>query len=504
MSDLDDALNAMKKARPGYDKAKAYSEGPVSETFVSPKLRRLLRAKGNSFITLLGDVVIDGVADKLEITAITGQDDAQTQAVAAVDEANNMALTRPETNRRALQFGDAYLSAWPALDEDGNEVAGQVKVSVWDPRTCRVLYDPENPGVPKLAIFRWEVGKRVRVDLAYADRIEHYISKSDGGRASSANDFVPYTEDGREAEEPNPYGEVPVFHFHGTGLPGEYGTPEHRPFYGTQDKLIKLTVGHMAGVDFNSAPQRVALRELGSNSSEAAELDEDDFAISPDGERTTTKSGEDDLSTLTSGPGTLWDLSGVKDVKEFSTGDPAAFLDPATHYLREGALASKTPLHLFDRTGQIPSGESLKTANEPLDKKTNKRLLSLDGTWRQFYRFVLKLLGHEDATVSISWAPVESTDDTTKLAQAAQRRDVGVPPAQYLRELGYRGEDVDEWLKTGEGDLAARVELLARLGDAVSSMATAVAAGVLDESVVAATVAKVIGDIDGGSDDGGE
>ncbi|WP_410644511.1 hypothetical protein [Amycolatopsis sp. lyj-346] len=504
MSDLDDALKAIDDAAPGYDKAKAYSDGPVEEVFTSRRVRRLLRDQGVEFETLHGDVVIDAVADKLTVEAITSDTEARTKLIAEVDEANNMAQVRPAVMRRALQLGDSYLSAWPVLDAAGNPVKGKVLISVHSPKAMRVLYDEDEPGTPRVAIQKWVVktpvgAKRTRVDLLYDDRIEHYISR--GARSSKAGDFQPYEAEGRDAVEENPYG-FPVFHFHGTGLPGEYGTPEHKCFYGTQNKLLKLEIGDMAGVDFNTLPQRLGLRDAGKpGPSPVDDLDEDEFLASPDGQRTSSTTG-DRKSKLSSEPGSFWDLEGYRDVKQLDPGSPAVFLDRREAYLREGSVVSKTPLHLFDRTGQIPSGESLKTANEPLDNKARRRRTAFDPTWRGFYGFMLKILGQEDAPVTLTWAPIESTDKTTKLNQAKQEQEVGVPVGQSLMGLGYKPDDVKRWLDDGDGGLPQRIAMVAQLGAAVGDFASAVAAGLMDQATVQQVIAKLVGDVTGPDDDG--
>ncbi|MFJ1764035.1 hypothetical protein ACIOD2_27220 [Amycolatopsis sp. NPDC088138] len=504
MTDLDDALKSMADAEDKYCRAKAYSDGPVEEVFTSRRVRRLLQDMGVSFQTLLGNVVIDAVANKLKITAVVvPNDDARTALIAEVDADNRMAQVRPAVMRRALQLGDSYLSAWPALDDSGNLIPGKVRVSVYGPCEMRVLYDEDEPEKPRVSIQKWAVktpaGKRTRVDLLYADRIEHYVSQ--GARSSKAGDFKLYEDDGRGAVEANPYG-FPVFHFQGTGLVGEYGTPEHATFYGTQNKLIKLEASHMAGVDFNTLPQRLGLRDAGTpGPSPVDDLDLDDFEVSPDGGSTKSTGLEDRRSKLSSEPGSFWDLDGYRDVKQLEPGDPKVFLDPRAAYLREGSVASSTPLHLFDRTGQIPSGESLKTANDPLDAKAETRKNAFDPTWHDFYRFVLTILGHDDASVTVSWAPIESTDETTKLDQAKQKQDIGVPVNQSLKELGYKAEDVEGWMDT-DGGLPQRVDLLAQLGDAMGNFASAVAAGLMDQATVQQVITKLLGDVTGSNDDG--
>lgn len=493
VSDLADALAEMESARRGYAKAKAYARGPIDEVFTSRKLKRLLRNNHITFQTVLGGVVIDAVANKLEITDLAVDNEAAAEALAAVEKQNKMDLLRPFVMRMALVFGDAYLMAWPETDDNGKPT-GRIFISYNDPRTVRILYDADNPMVKRLLIKKWATSdKKVRVDLIYEDRVEHFISKRANGRASAATDFEPYAPEGGKEVEENAWG-IPGFHFT-TTMPGEYGIPEHEPFYGTQDKLNKLTVSHMGGIDFTSIPQRAALLDATTNSSEAASLDEDEFSVSPDGQRTVHKDG-DGNSNLSSEPGSLWWLKGVRDLKQFDPASPDAFLKPEIQYLNEGATATSTPLYLFNTAGDFPSGKALRTANAPLDAKAKARKLSFDSTWDEFYRFLMKLLGYPDATVSLTWAPVQTVDEDEKLAQAGVKQELGVPADTTLVELGYDDERVKQWSDDGEGLLPQRIESFARLATALRDISVAVTAGVIDQAVVNELASRLLEDAD--------
>ena len=511
MSDLADALKSLSEACPAYNKARAYAHGPINEVFASPRLKRILKNKQVSFQDVLGDVVIGAVADKLEITAITTDNEQATEALEAQDLRNKMALLRPHVMRKALEYGDSYLLVWPAREADGT-AGDAVDISYHDPRTMRVLYDPENTMKPRLAIQKWATeDKLVRVNLYYppADedaggedgraRIERFVSKQRGGRASAENDFEPFRGEGEEPEEYHDFG-FPVFHFT-TTMPGEYGVPEHKPFYPTQDKINKLTVAHMAGVDYYSIPQRWALLEPDFNSSEASQLNEDEFSISPDGERTEFKDGQG-KSNFSAEPGVVWYQRGVKGFGQFDTADPKAFLDPQQFYLNRGVYATSTPIHLFPGGGDFPSGKSLRTANAPLDKKTGARLLSFDSTWDGVYGHVLSLLGFTDVVLTIRWAPIQTIDEDEKVELAQQKQQAGVPAEQTLKEdLGYDGDTVDQWMADGEALVPQRVELLNQVASAVSSLVPAETAGVLSAGSVQALFDMIVAEIRGETGD---
>jgi hypothetical protein len=513
VSDLGDALKSMQDAAPAYQKAKAYAEGPINEVFASPRLKRILKGKQVSFQDVLGDVVIDAVADKLKITAITTDNEQATKALEEQDKRNKMALLRPHTMRKALEYGDSYMMVWPVAGADGTATR-DVTISYHSPLTMRVLYDTENPMQPRLAIQRWVKGKRVRVNLYYPPdlapregesgraRIERYVSKQDGGRASSDKDFEPFSDGDEQAVEEHDFG-FPVHHFT-TTMPGEYGVPEHFKFYPTQDKLNKLTIVHMAGVDYNATPIRYALMDPNGDTSEAAAMDEDEFAVSEDGRRTTVKDGSG-RSNFSAEPGELWYQKGVRGFGQFDPADPKFLTDPQQFYLNRGAYNTSTPLYLFPNGGDFPSGKALRTANAPLDQKTEARRLSLDSTWDGLYTHVLELLGFRDVVLTIRWAPVQTIDEDEKVSLAKQKQEAGVPAEQTLKEdLEYDSDTVDQWAADGEALVPQKVELIGNLAAAISSLVPAESAGVLESGSVNALFKLIVDEIRGETGDESE
>lgn len=495
--DLGDALTELANAQPGYDKAEQYADGPIDEVFVSQRLRQVMRMSGVNFQEILGDVVINAVANRLSITAVLSADESTADSITELDRQAKMALMRPEVNRLTVKYGDHYLFAWLRPDDS-------IQVVNLDARTARLFYDPDDPMTPMYGIRRWITREKfVRVDLLYPDRVESYISAKADVRAKVAGDFVPYTVPGNTGNTvQHDFGRPPLFHF-STTLPGEYGKPEHEPFYATQDILLKLTLGHMAAVDYTAIPQRYALLEAGVASTEAEDQDDAAFWDTHDSVDPALRTHQRERkASLQARPGSLWMQRGIKAFGQFDPADPAGFLDPALHHLKMGATATSTPLHYFDGvSGSLPSGESLKVALEPLVAKSRARLEVLDDAWITFYTSVLGVMGHPDAQVDLRWAPVEPTSETDTWAVVHSKQDNGVPTDVTLTEAGYDSETVEQWAQDNASNLPAKVALLDQVGSYWAAMSTAVAAGAVTAEQAEQIYTQIMGDLSGDQDD---
>ncbi len=100
------------------------------------------------------------------------------------------------------------------------------------------------------------------------------------------------------------------------------------------------------------------------------------------------------------------------------------------------ASLTSTPLHYFEKTGNIPSGEALRTAEGPLLKKVEDRQYAFGNTWRDLFRFMLRIDGI-NADVEVSWEFVETMDSLDAWEVATKKRIVGVSLKQVLVEMGY-------------------------------------------------------------------
>jgi hypothetical protein len=413
-NDMKKALDLIRERRNYYLTAEAYYEGTQGEIFTNPSWYRLLSVNGNDFRFNFARTVVDSVLNRLEIANITAATDELTNRAKNVWQMNDLQIDADEIHRRALVYGDAYAIVW-------TDVNGEPTVNYNSPLTTIMIYDDENPRMKKFAAKLWQTEdpddytkKIARLNMYYPDKIEKFEMSGEIENVVSVNGFTLI-----DTVE-NPWGYVPVFHFRTTK---QYGRPEHLDAYGPQDAINKLIVTHMNTVDYQGAPQRYALSGSG-NGAEFEDFDEEGTAA-------------ENMGSLKNGPGELWYLRGVTKVGEFAPADHKVFTEPVKDFVRSMASLTNTPLHYFEKTGSVPSGESLRTAEAPLLKKVEDRQITFGSTWADMFRFILTMDAATEPEVQVDWHAVESMDSLDAWEVAVKKRVVGVSLEQVLIEMGY-------------------------------------------------------------------
>lgn len=497
IQDLDEALESLHEAMPGYKKAESYYDGKVGEKFLSEAVQRLLSGSATDFNVNLAGRVVDAVVDRMQITAITAEpiddndngipdeeedssttpvsgdddlpaddtsgvvqpedepedprDEALNEAVAKMWRQNEMDIEAPEIHQKMLKYGDAYLFVGLCDDQDSHETPAsdtpdKVDLFFNSPMNVRVLYDDENPRKKRLAIKRWEIGpkrnKKIRLNLYYPDGGTYkFISKGSSDRSGAA-DFQIFVDDSTDemGYVANDGGEIPFFHFR-TSRP--YGRPEHEKAYGAQDALTKLIKNMMATADFSAFPQRWALQETGTTTDDDLDWD------GPDSDTADTKNPMDLQSQLISGPGRVWPLRNMKSVGQFDSADVDQFLKPINLFAGLMAATTATPVSYFlvSLTGQSVrsiSGESKRRDEAPFISKVNSRQLSAAATWQDSVGYGLRLLGLE-GEVTVRWSPAEVVDGVEGWKAVQEQQKAGVPVRQTLLEAGYTEAEVTSW-----------------------------------------------------------
>jgi hypothetical protein len=415
--DIYRAMDTLSTRRGVYTNSESYYQGDQSEVFAHTKWTNLFRANG-TYVLNFCKTVVDTVLDRLEISTVEATTKAATKTVGQIWEDNELQIDAREIHRRALVFGECYAIVWPDSD-------GKVTITYNSPMTTTMIYDEENPRIKKAAAKLWEQTDSFNstvtyMTLYYADRIEKYRRAGEVATHAGSGDYNGW---GKPYEiVDNPWNAIPVFHFR-THRP--FGTPEHAGAIGAQDAINKLVNNHMLTVDYQGAPQRYALSS-GGNASEFEDFDEGEAA-------------RENIASLKSGPGELWYLNGVTQVGQFNPADPMVFTNPILEYVKYMASLTHTPLHFFVSTTVFGSGEALRSAEAPLTKKVRDRQLSFGTTWRELFKFALRIEGI-DADVQVQWISPESLDTTDNWQIASIKRSLGMPLHTVLEEMGYDSE----------------------------------------------------------------
>jgi hypothetical protein len=426
MKDLRIALEQIITKREGYEKSEAYYEGVNGEVFANQRWFKLFRYEGSDFRFNFSKTVVDSVLNRLEIKQLLTASQEAADYVDRVWEQTDIKLDINEIHRNALVYGDSYAIVWP--DENGD-----MTIDYNSPMTTCVVYSQENPRKKEFAAKMWQVKtdnqKMLYINLYYPDRIEKYMGFGD-------IDLVTHQMNVTQTEViPNPWGEIPVFHFR-THKP--FGRPEHADAFGPQDAINKLISTHMLTVDYQGAPQRYALSN-GGNSNEFSDFSDDDTA-------------RENLAALQNGPGELWYLQGVSSVGQFPAADPGTFTNPVIEYVNAMASVTNTPNHYFMRGANLPSGQALRVAEAPLFKKVLNRQLAFGSTWRDLFKFMFKVEGLP-ADVEIKWENAESVDSLDNWDIAVRKKSVGVGLRQILLEAGYDPEIADAVVEESQAQL---------------------------------------------------
>jgi hypothetical protein len=420
MKDIKLALDQIIDKRDRYMVAEAYYEGANDEVFTHQRWYRLFRSEQSRFSGVtpfrfnFSKTVVDAVHNRLEIHNVETTTPAGDEYINKIWDQTDLKLDINEIHRNALVYGDCYAIVWPDMD-------GNLAIDYNSPMTTTLVYDQENPRIKSFATKMWQVTdandrKVIKINMYYKDRIEKYEGL---GEIDSLNG-VPNLQ--LTETVVNPWNEIPVFHFR-TNKP--YGRPEHADAFGPQDAINKLISTHMMTVDYQGAPQRYALSN-GGTSNEFDDFSEDDTA-------------RENIGALQNGPGQLWYLQGVSAVGQFPAADPSTFTDPVNEFVSDMAAITSTPVHYFSSTTYLPSGQALRVAEAPLFKKVLNRQLALGSTWRDLFKFMLKIEGIV-ADIDIDWKSPESIDSLDQWDIAVRKKSVGVPLEQILLELGYDPE----------------------------------------------------------------
>jgi hypothetical protein len=414
MSDIKKAIDTIIDRRNTYLVAEEYYEGTNLEVFSNNRWFQVLGNVRNNFRFNFARTVVDSVLNRLEIANITANTEEANKKINDIWQMNDLQIDADEIHRRALVYGDCYAIVW-------TDVNGNTTVDYNSPLTTVMIYDDENPRIKRFAAKLWQsedpldyTKKTSHLNMYYPDRIEKYTMPGEVINIVSANGFLPVS------VVENPWGEVPVFHFRTSK---QYGRPEHTDAYGPQDAINKLMTTHMVTVDYQGAPQRYALGGSG-NSSEFEDFDE-------------TGTDAENIGRLKNGPGELWYLKGVDKVGEFAPADHKVFTEPIRDFVRSMASITSTPLHYFEKTGSIPSGESLRTAESPLIVKVKDRQITFGSTWADMFRFILKMENSTEPNIQVRWKDIESIDSLDAWEVAVKKRVVGVSLEQVLIEMGY-------------------------------------------------------------------
>lgn len=395
--DLKRAFDTLKSRLLPYQTLFQYADGKQPTVYSTARLQTAFRNINAHFTQNWCSVVVNATLDRLSLKGFDAESETVNAALDDLWKREHLGLDAYDAHKDALVTGEGFLIAW--AEEDGS-------LSIYhnDPRMCAMFYNRERPKVPEFAA-KWWVDTVNHLTLYYPDRLEHYETRSKN-MPSAASAFHP----SEPPVEPNPFGQIPVFHLRG---PGELDN-----ILTLQDAVNKLFADMMVAAEYGAYKQRWII----SNS---------------------------DTSDLKNAPNEIWDIPAgdgqgqASSVGQFDATPLENYLNAIDKLAAAIAIISRTPKHYFyNASGQL-SGEALLAMEAPLTKKAEQYQERFGVTWRALAAFLLKLTGAgevDENTIKPVWKPVGSVQPYTEAQTVQTETGSGIPLITSLRRRGW-GED---------------------------------------------------------------
>lgn len=430
--EIKTALQQFQARAEQYQLYRRYYNGDHRLAFATDKFRSAFGSLFRAFADNLCDSVVDVCADRLIVTGFAVEEGAEAAAdeAWAIWQANRMTRRAGEVHSEALTSGDAYVIVWP--DE-----AGQPTIYPNSAANVTVRYDPESPGRVLWAAKVWTAEDgRLRLNMYWPERIEKYVTRNKAHvLPDGADAFEPYEAEGEPWPLPNPYDQVPVFHFANAARVGRFGRSELADVIPLQDALNKAIADMLVAMEYVALPQRWAT---------GLEVEIDEATGKP-------------RAPFVPGADRVWAV-GAPDAR-FGQFDPAnlvQFLDVQEKFRKEIATVSRTPLHfLIPPAGVWPSGEALRSAESGFLAKVTARQVAFGDAWEDVLRFALRVAGKPDARLSCQWKDPTPRADLERAQVGLMKHQLGASQKQILGELGYSPQEIEQMLQDRQEEAKA-------------------------------------------------
>ena len=410
MTDLEKAFNALYEKQTPYTRLINYYEGDQPLMYMaSSRMAKIFEGLDGYFAQNWCAVVIDAVKDRINLRKI----DVAGAAKAAwqeIWEASQLDLESDEVHEKELITGEAFVICW-------KNDAGVMEAYFNDPRMCVMFYDSQYPRVKKFAA-KWYVDddSKMRITLYYQDRLEYYISKGQAKNATKASAFIPLEDGENGSSAPNPFSEIPVFHFRKAKTPRS----DLKNVVPIQNATNKLVTDMMVAAEFGAFKQR--------------------YVISSAEVQGKLKNSPDEIWDLPAGDG----IGQQTQAGQFDATPLSNYLEGIEKQVVAISSITRTPKHYFFQIGSNISGEALIAMEAPLNKKAQDRIDCYAPVWVDVTLFLLKHSGQ--IVVRSDVTPRFDRPETIQPYTTAQTRQLNtaasIPLETILREEGKSDDEI--------------------------------------------------------------
>ena len=398
-----------------YTMFRNYYEGE-HETQLTARMRKYLElTTGQDFSLNYCPIVVDSLAEKLNVTGVACEGQAETMwewwrrmRADALQRIVHLAAVRDGDTYVLVEWDNAKQRPHFHPENAFDGVEG-----------THVIYSDERRMLPMVAIKRWVITsgpniKTRRTNLYFPDRIEKYIDTSLSGLGAWQQYAepdqpwpIPWTLNGQ------PLG-IPVVHFRNKDQGYSYGESELEDVTPIQNGLNKTLIDLLAAADAT-------------------------------GFRLYTMTGGIPTG-ITVAPGS-WLYHGEPDARigAIDGADLSGLIALKDSVAADIAKVTRTPLSYFQLSGQVAASETLKQQESGLISRALDRQVAFGNAWEDAFSLARRLHNafgagglNEEEEISALWRDAETRNELEHLqALAIKREKLEIPRSVLWAEAGY-------------------------------------------------------------------
>ena len=367
------------------------------------------------------NVVVDSLSERLTVLGFDIEDETISEWVGELWGRNRMDHMQNVVHTETIMLGDSYLLCdWDELNERPR----------WTHQMAEMIVPHYNENTREIdwASKKWiqrpHIGEEpeTRLNLYYPDRVEKFVAR--GGvwaRYSEPEEPwpVPWVDGSGE-----PIG-VPLIHFRNRPMGSDFGQSEIINVIPMQDLLNKSLIDLTMILDTLAFPQRYTLN---------------------------VNHGSSRLDIL---PGSVTEFHSEYDggtVGQWNAATVDGPLKSIEALVQHIAGTTRTPQHLFQIIGGIPSGEALKTAESGLVNKAKQRMVNFGNSWEDALMLAMRIQGVfgtalpeiEEGSIQTTWDDPETRNEQAHMESLKAKMELGITKHQIWREMGYTQEQIDQ------------------------------------------------------------
>lgn len=421
--------------RPLFDKYERYYAGDHPLLFASEKFRKAFGGLFSEFASNFMPLVVDAVEERLNVEGFRFGPDAEADMDAwRIWQVNQLDADSQVAHTESLINGMSYAMVWPEDDEP--------KITVEHPTQTIIGYAAGDRRRRLAALKKWlDDSGHVYATLYLPDNVWKFKSdvrgKNGAWPLASSIRWIERGVAGETFPIDNPLKVVPVVELPNRPrllLPGQSEIKDAIPL---QDAINKELADMLVASEFVAFRQRwVTGYEIPRDPKTNQPIEEFKAAIDR-----------------------LWAVED-KDVTfgEFGETNLEQYVRVVQDLVQHVATQTRTPPHYFYLKGQMPSGESIKSAETGLVTKARRKMRHFGEGWEEIMRLAFAVKGdsarQDIATVETIWGDPESRTEGEHVDAVMKKKALDVPRKQLWEDLGYSPTQIERFEKMLADDRA--------------------------------------------------